>query len=143
MLDCNTAFLLWFGVKLNSAGVLLYRFARQPFEEKIRKVGELLQLTRKVKAQRLREDAPDYRVPRSASPPWTEIRNESEVWAAFSLHETARLIADCKSTKQIVDTLGVSIKTIETHRSNVFAKLQVHSVAELVRYALRVGLVEF
>ena len=55
--------------------------------------------------------------------------------------ETARLIADCKSTKQIAAELGLSIKTIETHRANAFAKLQVHSVAELVRYALRVGLV--
>ncbi len=38
--------------------------ARQPFEEKIRKVGELISLSRKVKAHRLREDASDY--PRSA-----------------------------------------------------------------------------
>jgi len=50
--------------------------------------------------------------------------------------ETARLIADCKSTKQIAAELGLSTKTIETHRANAFAKLQVHSVAELVRYAL-------
>lgn len=55
--------------------------------------------------------------------------------------QTACLIANCKSTKEIAVTLGLSIKTIETHRANVFAKLQVHSVAELVRYALRVGLV--
>ena len=47
--------------------------------------------------------------------------------------ETARLIADCKSTKQIAAELGLSIKTTETHRANAFAKLQVHSVAELVR----------
>lgn len=39
--------------------------ARQPFEEKIRKVGELIRLSRKVKAHRLREDAPKY--PRSAN----------------------------------------------------------------------------
>ncbi len=82
--------------------------------------------------------SPTIRGQRPASPPRTEIRNESEVWAAFSLHETARLIADCKSTKEIAGELGLSIKTIETHRANVFAKLQVHTVAELVRYALRV-----
>ncbi|MEP6809671.1 MAG: response regulator transcription factor [Chthoniobacterales bacterium] len=56
--------------------------------------------------------------------------------------ETARLIADSKSTKVIAAELGLSIKTIETHRAKVFAKLQVHSVAELVRYALRTGLVQ-
>lgn len=55
--------------------------------------------------------------------------------------EIACLIAEGKSTKEIAVKLGVSDKTIETHRANVFAKLQVHSVAELVRYALRVGLV--
>ena len=57
--------------------------------------------------------------------------------------EIACHIADGYSTKQIADELGLSIKTIETHRANVFAKLQVHTVAELVRYALRVGLVPF
>ena len=55
--------------------------------------------------------------------------------------ETARLIAEGKATKQVAAELGVSIKTTETHRANIFAKLQVHSVAELVRYALRIGLV--
>lgn len=39
--------------------------ARQSFEDKIRKVGQLIQLSRKVKVQRAREDAPDY--PQSAS----------------------------------------------------------------------------
>ncbi len=78
-----------------------------------------------------------------SSDPFNCPRNESDRRAAFSLHETARLIADCKSTKQIAAELDLSIKTIETHRANAFAKLQVHSVAELVRYALRVGLVPF
>ncbi len=49
------------------------QLARQPFEEKIRKVGELIQLTRKVKAQRLREDEPDD--PRPATGQSTSDRN--------------------------------------------------------------------
>ncbi|MDQ6654892.1 MAG: response regulator transcription factor [Verrucomicrobiota bacterium] len=57
--------------------------------------------------------------------------------------ETACLLAEAKTTKEIATDLGVSEKTIETHRANVFRKLRVRSVAELVRYALRVGLVEF
>jgi hypothetical protein len=36
------------------------KLAREPFEEKIRKVGELIQLSRKIKAQRVRETAEDY-----------------------------------------------------------------------------------
>lgn len=57
--------------------------------------------------------------------------------------ETACLIAKGKSSKMIAAELGISEKTIETHRAKVFAKLQVHSVAELVHYALRIGLVRF
>jgi DNA-binding NarL/FixJ family response regulator len=55
---------------------------------------------------------------------------------------TLRLIADAKSSKEIAVELGISIKTVECHRTNPFRKLKVRSVAELVRYALRHGLVD-
>ncbi|HET9367572.1 MAG TPA: LuxR C-terminal-related transcriptional regulator [Candidatus Udaeobacter sp.] len=38
--------------------------------------------------------------------------------------------------------MGISVKTVETHRSNLFRKLKVHSVAQFVRYALQHGLVD-
>jgi DNA-binding CsgD family transcriptional regulator len=53
-----------------------------------------------------------------------------------------RLMINAKSSKQIAVELGISIKTVETHRTNLFRKLKVRSVAELVRYALRHGLVD-
>ena len=55
---------------------------------------------------------------------------------------TMRLICDAKSSKEIAVELGISVKTVETHRTNLFRKLKVRSVAELVRYALRHGLVD-
>jgi DNA-binding NarL/FixJ family response regulator len=55
---------------------------------------------------------------------------------------TLRLMVDAKSSKEIAVQLGISIKTVETHRTNLFRKLKVRSVAELVRYALRQGLVD-
>jgi DNA-binding NarL/FixJ family response regulator len=55
--------------------------------------------------------------------------------------EILQLIAEGQSTKRIAGTLGVSVKTVETHRSQLMEKLDIHDVAGLVRYAIRIGLV--
>jgi len=54
--------------------------------------------------------------------------------------EVLQLLAEGKSTKQIAESLGLSIKTIETHRRQIMNKLNIHSIAELTKYALREGL---
>jgi len=54
--------------------------------------------------------------------------------------EVLQLLAEGKSTKQSALSLHVSIKTIETHRQNIMRKLNVYSVAELTKYAVREGL---
>jgi DNA-binding NarL/FixJ family response regulator len=54
--------------------------------------------------------------------------------------EVLQLIAEGKSTKEIAFTLGISVKTAETHRQQIMKKLNLHSVAELTRYAIREGL---
>lgn len=55
--------------------------------------------------------------------------------------EVLQLIAEGRSTKEAAVTLFVSPKTIETHRRNLMEKLQIFTVAELARYAIREGLV--
>jgi DNA-binding NarL/FixJ family response regulator len=50
------------------------------------------------------------------------------------------MLAEGRSAKDIAGTLGVSIKTVETHRKNIMDKLDIHSVAELTKYAIREGL---
>lgn len=54
--------------------------------------------------------------------------------------EVLRLIADGKSTKEQAYTFGVSIKTIDVQRSNIMKKLNLHSIAELTKFAIRTGL---
>lgn len=54
--------------------------------------------------------------------------------------EILQLIAEGQSTKQIAALLGVSVKTVETHRADLMERLGIHDVAGLVRYALREGL---
>jgi len=51
--------------------------------------------------------------------------------------EVIQLVAEGKSTKEVAVTLGLSVKTADTHRSNLMRKLGVHSVSELVLYAIR------
>lgn len=55
--------------------------------------------------------------------------------------EVLQLIAEGNSTKEIAYKLGVSIKTVETHRGELMNRLDIHDVAGLVRYAIRTGLV--
>lgn len=56
--------------------------------------------------------------------------------------EILQLIAEGRSTKEIAHLLSLSIKTVETHRSQLMERLDIHDIAGLVRYALRTGLVE-
>ncbi len=56
--------------------------------------------------------------------------------------EVLLLIAEGLSAKEIAVDLGISPKTVEAHRTNVMRKLGAHKATELVRYALRHGLIE-
>jgi DNA-binding NarL/FixJ family response regulator len=56
--------------------------------------------------------------------------------------EVLTLITHGNSTKQIASKLGVSIGTVESHRTHMMRKLNLHNVAELVVYAFRVGLIK-
>jgi len=55
--------------------------------------------------------------------------------------EIVQLLAEGKSTKEVAVVLGLSVKTAETHRSNIMRKLQLHSVSDLVLYAVRNNIV--
>jgi DNA-binding NarL/FixJ family response regulator len=55
--------------------------------------------------------------------------------------EVLQLIAEGHSTKEIAHQLKISIKTVETHRSVLMERLDIHDLAGLVRYAVRVGMV--
>jgi len=55
--------------------------------------------------------------------------------------EILQLVAEGYTSKDIAHRLGLAFKTVETHRSQIMDRLQVHDVAGLVRFALRVGLV--
>jgi len=55
--------------------------------------------------------------------------------------EVLTLIAEGHSTKDIARTLNISVKTVETHRAQLMDRLDIHDIASLVRYAIKMGLV--
>ncbi len=56
--------------------------------------------------------------------------------------EVLKWIADGLSNQEVADRLVISVKTVERHRANILAKLNLHSRTELVKYAIRKGLIE-
>jgi DNA-binding NarL/FixJ family response regulator len=55
--------------------------------------------------------------------------------------EIWQLIAEGFTTKEIAQKLGISVKTVETHRTQLMKKLDIHDLASLVRLAIRIGLI--
>jgi DNA-binding NarL/FixJ family response regulator len=56
--------------------------------------------------------------------------------------EVVQLLAEGKTTKDVAVVLGLSVKTAETHRANIMRKLNLHSVSQLVLYAVRNNIVQ-
>jgi DNA-binding NarL/FixJ family response regulator len=55
--------------------------------------------------------------------------------------EVLQLIAEGSTNRKIGETLGISVKTVESHRSQLMDTLDIHDIAGLVRYAMKVGLI--
>ena len=56
--------------------------------------------------------------------------------------EILKLVAESNSTKEIAQKLGISVKTVDNHRTNLMRKLNLHDVASLTRYAIGAGIIE-
>ena len=54
--------------------------------------------------------------------------------------EVVRLVSEGYKNKEIAAELGISVKTVETHRANIMNKLALRNLAQLIRYALQKGL---
>jgi DNA-binding NarL/FixJ family response regulator len=94
----------------------------------------------------IRQGAADLVLKSSLSRLASAILDALEVRRALS-HLTARqvevlkLVAEGHRTREIATQLGLSIKTVESHRGEIMKRLGVHEVVSVVRYAVRVGLV--
>ncbi len=76
--------------------------------------------------------------PHAAPDPEALVRNR----LTAREREIVQLLAEGKSSKEVAVSLNISVKTAETHRANIMRKLELHSVSELVRYAVKNRIIE-
>jgi DNA-binding NarL/FixJ family response regulator len=116
-------------------GVLGYLLKDSAFEE-------LQQAIRAVLAQRPYLSGPITEMMVKAFLQKQPQGQESSVFEILSGRErqVLQLLAEGKSTKEIAGHLEISVKTVETYRQQIMAKLNLHSIAELTRFAIREGL---
>jgi DNA-binding NarL/FixJ family response regulator len=106
---------------------------------------EALQLQRTFFTTRVSQMVLDGFLDRQTRNPGT-ISRDDEDRSGDSLtsreREVIQLLAEGKTSKEVAVTLNLSVKTAETHRTNLMRKLGLHSVADLTRYAVRNGIVQ-
>jgi DNA-binding NarL/FixJ family response regulator len=78
----------------------------------------------------------------SYSTPSKEAREVRADCLTSREREVLQILAEGKSTKEVATLLNIAVKTAETHRTNIMRKLDLHSVSELVLYAIRNQIVE-
>jgi DNA-binding NarL/FixJ family response regulator len=119
-------------LKIGAQGYLLKRSASSQLKEAIRTVARGERYLHPVAAEELVDlvtsgrslDLEDYE---------TLTQRERQV---------LKLLAEGKTSRDIAKYLGVSLKTAMTHRSNLMAKLGMHSRAEVIKFAIRKGIIE-
>ena len=74
--------------------------------------------------------------------PYNESEPSSQCVLTPREREVIQLVAEGKSTKEVATALNLSVKTAETHRTNLMRKLDLHSIADLTLYAVRNGIVQ-
>lgn len=79
--------------------------------------------------------------PTEAAPTVALERSSRDNALTLRQREVLTLIADGATSKQVATRLGISVKTVESHRTAMMRCLDIHNLAGLVRYAVRVGLV--
>lgn len=75
---------------------------------------------------------------------YVSVRKRTEITAEFTTRER-EIIHLCREgllSKEIADRLRISPRTVDTHKTNIFAKLGINSMKEVVRYALEHGIIE-
>ncbi|MBN1556798.1 MAG: response regulator transcription factor [Lentisphaerae bacterium] len=117
-----------------ASGACAYVLKKRAYEELVRAIREVMKGKKYLSPDIARGVVDDY-VALSSS----LSDNPAFVVLTDREREVLQQLAEGKSTKEMAHNLGVSVKTVETHRRNIMEKLNLHSVAELTKYAIREG----
>ena len=118
-----------------SAGASAYLLKKRAYEELIQAIREVMN-GNKFLSPDVAQGVMDAYVKLSS------LRDEKPAFVILTEREREVLqrLAEGSATKETADALNVSVKTVETHRRNIMEKLNLHSIAELTKYAVREGL---
>lgn len=124
----------WFVSEMLKAGASAYLLKDSAFEELIQAIqasrSNKIYLSPSIAEKVIKNYITSF--PRESFSPFSILTQRER--------EVIQLIAEGKSTKKVASLLFLSVKTVETHRQNIMEKLDLHSVAELTKYAIREGL---
>lgn len=121
--------------EMMTAGASAYVLKDTAYEELIRAIREVMKGKKYLSPDIARGVLDTYvKLARSSS------ENPAFVTLTDREREALQMMAEGKSTKEIAGEMEVSVKTVETHRHNIMEKLDLHSIAELTKYAIREGL---
>jgi DNA-binding NarL/FixJ family response regulator len=120
-----------------SAGASAYLLKKRAYEELMQAIREVM-MGRKFLSPDVAQGVVDAYVQLSS------LSDEKPAFIVLSSREREVLqrLAEGHATKETADALNVSVKTVETHRRNIMEKLNLHSVAELTKYAVREGITD-
>lgn len=118
-----------------TAGASAYILKKHAYEEVARAVRVVMQGKKYLSPDIARGVVNDY-VELSSS---SISENPAFIVLTDREREVLQQLAEGKTTKELAYALDVSVKTVETHRRNIMEKLNLHSVAELTKYAVREG----
>lgn len=119
-------------LKVGAQGYLLKRSASSQLKEAIRTVFQGRRYLHPVAADELVELVTSGE----------SLEEEAYERLTQRERQVLKLLAEGKTSRDIAKYLGISLKTAMTHRSNLMAKLDLHSRAEVIKYAIRKGIIE-
>jgi DNA-binding NarL/FixJ family response regulator len=123
-----------FVIGMLKAGVTGYLLKDHAFEELVRAIRTVVENKAYICPEIAGTLINDYKK--------TILREAASALTALTgrEREVLQLLAEGRPTRQIADGLNVSVKTVETHRRNIMGKLNIYSVAELTKLAIKEGL---
>jgi DNA-binding NarL/FixJ family response regulator len=122
-------------VKAGARGYLIKQSSGNILAQAIRDLHKGLSFFTPSIAKRLKEDY-------QKSPDGSRLQKRKNVELTSREAELLQLIAEGHVNKQIASELGISIKTVEKHRQHLMAKLNIHDIAGLTRFAIAEGIIE-
>ncbi len=117
-----------------TAGASAYVLKKRAYEELGRAIGEVMKGKKYLSPDIARGVVDDYVELSSGT-----VENPAFTVLTAREREILQQLAEGKTTKEMAHAMSVSVKTVETHRRNIMEKLDLHSVAELTKYAIREG----